>query len=363
MLSYAFSSVAIKQLLSALFFFFGILPIASWAQQPSIEDRWTPGSYVVQGQSSGPYRTSAATAKALCDKIVAIANSDVVGGVYNGTLTRHIDEFTYYWTCDLRFGAQTAFQSYSLEPWCKSPPEYSSQPLLPGYSYVGYKGISEDYCTCGAATSPWLSGMPMFDSSVGLCQNSYGVCSEWAKSSCFAQIERLQSAMPPTGDPRSVFHKTQTCIAGQACLDGCRNTNCKWIGKTIVDFVQPYLEKAGAWRAIDTGCMVASFASPKALSDRLCALSMALYHISADLENSTITNGCGSDADWSRVYGRIKECAATTGFTAGERQLVNVTVFVAREQTRRACTAAREAQGLNVEVSAQLQGQSCAVSP
>jgi hypothetical protein len=109
--------------------------------------------------------------------------------------------------------------------------------------------------------------------------------------------------------------------------------------------------------------MIASFTSPKALSDRLCAVSMALYHISTDLENSTITNGCGSDADWSRVYGRIKECAATTGFTAIEQQLVNVTVFAIREQTRRACSAARRAQGLNIQVSAQLQGQSCAVSP
>lgn len=362
MTSHLFGSIALKRLRSALFLLAGSLPIASWAQQPLIEDRWTPRSYIVQGQGSGQFRTSAATASALCDKIVAIYNSSGIGP-YNGTLVRQGTAGARYWTCEVRFFTYTQFDPYTLEPWCHPSPEYFLPPVVPGHEYAGRHGDDQDYCSCGAAVSPWLSGMSMFNSSAGMCQLPYGPCSVWAKSTCFAQVERLQTATPPVGDPRLVFHKTQMCIAGQACLDGCRNDNCKWIGKTIVDFVLPYLEKAGAWSTIEAGCTIANFATPRALSDRLCALSMALYHISTDLEKSTITNGCGSKADWLRVYDRIKECSAATGFTATEQQLVSVAVFALREQTRRACVAARQAQRLNSEVSAQLQGNSCASSP
>lgn len=303
-----------------------LVPSMAFSQQAIFVDRWDPRSYIV---STANFRISASSPQAVCDKIVAQLQAQVVfpntGINYVGTLVRRNSSgSSWWWACEVRERGFTMISSYSeIQPWCHDAAEYNYPPFIHGYRpKIFNRFATKDECSCGAVVSPFFVDAALVDPSKDQCQLfGAGSCTQWAKSSCFVKVSELQASMPPPDSAKSVFHKTQLCIAGQSCLDTCRNDNCKWMGKVIEDFVDPYLKKTGLWSAIENGCSFRNSTYPKAIADRFCALDMATYHIKFDLDQALIEHGCGSEDDWKRVYLRIQECSFNTGFPAVEQQL------------------------------------------
>jgi hypothetical protein len=120
---------------------------------------------------------------------------------------------------------------------------------------------------------------------------------------CGKAVDDLSKVVKSATDPTRVFHATQQCIALKACNARCTMENCDWLNKVLPDFVNPYLQKSGKWRAVESEC--ASRASGW-WGDRLCALDMAENHINNDLVPALVRSGCGSTSDWTRVFDVIE---------------------------------------------------------
>jgi hypothetical protein len=177
---------------------------------------------------------------------------------------------------------------------------------------------------------------------------------------CGKTVNDLMSIIKNPTDPTRIFHRTQQCIALKSCDLRCTTDNCDWLNRVIPDFVNPYLQKKNKWTSIEADC----YANASGLlGDALCANNMAFNHIFQDLIPALEKSGCGSSADWEKVFSVIETCTSDV--------LANVTpVGVAsllgskgaqayRTAARTACQASRKFAGLNVEIDNNLKGKVC----
>lgn len=173
---------------------------------------------------------------------------------------------------------------------------------------------------------------------------------------CGKTVDALLQIGKPSGDPTSYFHNNQSCIAKASCNLRCKMDNCNWMKFVIPEFVNPYLDKAGDWSAIEAEC---AQRESNWLNERFCAEAMARHHIFTDLLPALQKYGCGSEADWEQVFGMISSCSQATFGSQVDRALASTPVYVYRQIVRASCSIARIAAGLSVDVNEDLRGKQC----
>lgn len=217
------------------------------------------------------------------------------------------------------------------------------------WSYPWYDTNHDPSCYCYAPKK--------FDRRTEWC-TAYPSCMSYpnsAQTECGQTVGRLLAVSKAATDPTRVFHQTQTCIARVSCDARCKMEDCNWLKAVLPDFVAPYMEKAGRWSAIEAECRRAT----GWVADRDCAQAMARYHIANDLGPALIRFGCGSSADWNKVFDAIASCTRQTFSTAFESAVSQAVVLVYRNLIRSRCLAVREAAGENREINDDLRGSAC----
>ena len=94
------------------------------------------------------------------------------------------------------------------------------------------------------------------------------------------------------------------------------------------------------------------------MADVLCARDEARYHIDSDLVPTLVTEGCGSENDWTKVYDVIAVCTAKN-MPLGSQTLSAFGAYYYRNQARNACVATRTAAGQNTSINPTNAGQIC----
>jgi hypothetical protein len=107
-------------------------------------------------------------------------------------------------------------------------------------------------------------------------------------------------------DNRSMFANIQACIAEQSCEDKENMQDPDWLDGVLPKFIKRWTDKTGAWPAVEAACAAIPILDP--FRKHKCAALMAAYHISVDLLQTLIQEGCGTDSDWDRVGDHIQGC-------------------------------------------------------
>lgn len=178
---------------------------------------------------------------------------------------------------------------------------------------------------------------------------------------CGKSVEDLKRAPEKAeGDPTSLFHKNQICIAEKSCPLRCSMDNCKWIDMVVPDFIDPYVKKEGEWKTIEDECRNSMLIGWEWAARTACGNKMATYHIREDLISSLVKNGCGSDGDWDAIYNVIKQCNKEN---VGEAQglAANILVKIYRNNVRKKCLELRSGAGLPTPIGEGLGGKICFV--
>ncbi|CAF0819530.1 unnamed protein product [Adineta ricciae] len=150
-------------------------------------------------------------------------------------------------------------------------------------------------------------------------------------------------------DVASGFAINQLCIAKHGCENKKSLDNPSWFDNILVAFIAPYVERNGNWNAVIEHCH-STLAKIPVLGKYFCQQTMANYHISVDLKNAVINNGCGTQHDWNAVGNIIVNCVkeAQIGIPFGESYAISE-VFQQRNLVRENCIKMRREKGLQVE--------------
>jgi hypothetical protein len=142
--------------------------------------------------------------------------------------------------------------------------------------------------------------------------------------------------------------------------------NCKWMDRVIPAFVNPYIEKTGRWKEIESDCQRPPSVSAVwsiSLRDRFCARSMAKYHIEQDLAQALSTMGCGTDSDWNLVFEMIQKCSSATfnsiPYLFLSETIANWQVQSYRDAVREHCKISRLNSKLPIEININTEGKTC----
>lgn len=179
---------------------------------------------------------------------------------------------------------------------------------------------------------------------------------------CGKTAKDLQATTPGATDPTRVFHKTQTCIAAKSCALRCTLDDCDWLNELVPNFVGRYLAEVDSWPTIKARCRAPRSPFVDApTQDLVCATQEGAHHIINDLVPALSTYGCGSDADWDKVYGVLKTCAAEAmaPYFPGAIEISQLSVYALRQGARGLCITNRTLAGLPININPPLKGQVC----
>lgn len=173
-----------------------------------------------------------------------------------------------------------------------------------------------------------------------------------ANAPCTNVVDKLRRIALKENDPTIGFVKNQTCIARKCCADPTIGVP-KWINAVVPDFVTPFVEQWGQWKAIIDRCH--ALPAKLYLRDEICQTDMAMYHIAVDLQEALNKNGCGIHADWGitgNIIGRCVRDGVSPDWgrlmTPVAQECANYVVQLSRDVVRSRCILYRTMKGVPV---------------